>query len=144
MDAQYISIFDGNPTAGGVDGVEVSQNQVMRNPAGGNIDIDDTTGIVETLAVRCASGYVVDGDVTISCYTYNSGSSEYPTPEEGHYVQGSNLIALSVDGTNYSQSITLSGVDDTNTLFYLKRYPASVAGRVPLSLRLQCEVEEAV
>lgn len=141
---EYIAIFNGNPTAGGVDGVELSQNQVMGNYAGGNIDIDDTQGIVETLAVRCASGYVVDGDVTISCYTYNPGNTEYPTPEQGHYVQGSTLIALSENGTTFSQSITLSNVDDTNKLFYLKRYPAAVAGRVPLSLRLQCEVEEAV
>lgn len=140
VEYEYIAIFDGNPTAGETDGSVVSQNQLMDNPAGGNIAINNTQGVVEKLAVRCDTGYHAVGGVTISCYRYIPEGTQYPQPSSP-YLPDSSLISLSIDNVNFSQSITLQNVGDTNTIFYLKRVPSSIAGRVPLSLRVQCEVE---
>ena len=105
---EYISIFNGNPTAGARDGAEVSQNGVLSNPVSADVEIDAVSGTVVTCAIRCQSGYEADGNVTIT-----SGLSN---------------VTVSLDGQNWSDSIDVSGVDDTNTLFYVQIEPGANLG----------------
>lgn len=125
---QYIAIFTGNPTAGGTDGAEVSQDGVMSTPVTAGIAVGGSDVIVP-LAVRCASGYEADGNITVSVET-KSGSN---------YSAGNEFVkvATSQNGS-YGNSITLSGVDDTNTLFYCKLKANAAAGTyTSAALRLQ-------
>ncbi len=113
---QYIGIFNGNPTAGGTDGAEVSQNGVQSNPISTAIRTGTTT---VKCAVRCAAGYVADGNITIKAVTKQNGG----------YIDGNDYVKLSTtqNGT-YGNSITLSGVTAVNKLFYVKLSAGADAG----------------
>ena len=102
---EYISLFKGNVTAGGTDGIEVSTGGLMTAP----IEAVLNTGgnAVQTCAVRCASGA--------------SASSVVLTSTEA-------WLTLSTDNTTFSDSITISNVGDTNKLFYAKMTAGSTIG----------------
>ena len=127
---EYIGIFNSNPTAGGTDGAEVSRNGVYSNPVEATVDINGS-GSVVACAVRCATGYCVDGDVTLRTMTYESGS----------YSAGSDYIKLSntANGT-FSDSIDISNVEDTNVLFYAKILPGATLGNHTAAISLEATV----
>lgn len=115
MEVSNIHLYGSSPTAGLSDGAR--------------IDTDDTTNIgsitvklnsknadvkVTKMAVRTDPGYYVDGDCIVSLTgDYNSWSILYNADYE---------TVQSVDSTvsGWTNSLSLSGVDDTNTIFWLK------------------------
>ena len=131
----YIAIYKNNPTVGGVDGTEVSQNGVWTAPVGGNVNLSDTEGVKQKLAVRLQEGYeIASGGVTISVGTYQNGA----------FVPGNDYMKLSLtqNGT-YSDSITISGVSTVNTIFYMKRTSPGVIGKLLGGLKLECSIQES-
>ena len=91
-------IYTGNPTAGGTDGVAVSENGVFSSPITGQVASDGETVI--TCAARAPEG--------------ESGSISV-----GEYVSGGDgRLFLSTDGNSWSSSIKLN-ITDVNTLFYI-------------------------
>lgn len=115
---QYIGIFNGNPTAGDTDGAEVSQNHVMSNPVSALTSTDGEPAVVPC-AVRCQTGYMADGDITISTATYSDGSYDF----------GNDYIKVSDSQSGpWEDSIDISGVTDVNSLFYVQLSPGAVIG----------------
>ena len=92
---QYIGIFAGNPTEGEQDGWEVSSGGLYTSPLSATLERNQTRLLA--CAVRCEVGYTCDS-VTL---TSNKA-----------------WLQLSVDGITFSNSITLTNIDDTNTLFF--------------------------
>ena len=121
-----VGIFNGNPTAGGTDGAEVSQNGVLSNPISASI----RTGTQKIkCAVRCETGMHADGALQIKVVTRTGGG--YQDGHEGIKV------CTTQNGT-YADSISLSNVDDTNTLFWVRLAAGQQAGTDATgALRLQ-------
>ena len=131
---QYIGIFNGNPTAGGTDGSEVSQDGVQSNPIGANVAAGQTQ--VVTCAVRCESGYTVNGNTGIMVMSYN--------PTQQGYEAGSDYIKVSASSSGpFSNAIELAGVNTTNTLFYVQLTGQSAPGTVIGALQVSASISAA-
>lgn len=103
-----IKIFMGDVTAGGTDGVEVSAGNFY-SPIHFDIDARNDEEQIQILAVRCENYFRSSGEVTIS--DYNDTADRYQ---------------LSLDGENFSDSITLPQVENVNIIFYAKSRTTSV------------------
>lgn len=113
-----IGIFAGNPTAGGTDGWEVSQNGALTSPVSATVTRGGTEAV--KLAVRCEAGYYAS-TVNLSVATRGSG---------GSYSSGCDWLRLSVDGTTWTQTLTLHDVYDENSIFYAQITGGVDAGTV--------------
>lgn len=121
-----IKMYKGTVTAGGTDGVEVSAAGNYSSPI--QFTLDATTNEAKTvaLALRCDSGYVTTGTVTIS--------------EEGdtHNRVG---LCWTENGTFGNSLTTEDAIGATNTLFYVRA--SSASSETPqvdrsISLRVSC------
>lgn len=103
MSNEYINLYKGNPTAGGTDGTVVSLSGDQTSPVEFSLDATSSESAVQTLALRCESGYVTSGDTSI----YASGDTY-------------SMWTFSLDGTTFSSTITITDtIDETNTVFYV-------------------------
>lgn len=127
--SRYCSIYAGNPTAGGTDGVEVSDSGTLTAPVSATVERGESATV--TCAVRCATGYIALA--TIATATRGSG---------GTYTAGCDWMKVSTDGTNWQDSIQIDDIVDANVLFYVKLTGGSTAGTVSNgALRLLAEVD---
>lgn len=105
MANQWLNLYKGSPTSGGTDGTAVSTGD---NTAPITFTLDATQNEVQsdTLAVRCESGYCTASDCSTTISTASDTNSHW---------------ALSLDGTNWSDTVIIdSTVDTVNTCFYVK------------------------
>lgn len=100
----YINLYKGAPTAGGTDGTLVSEDGVGTSPVTFTLDASQAESANQAVAVRCESGYEVDGDVTISASGTNAARWSFCATQSG----------------TYTSTLTLSGVGATNTVFYVQ------------------------
>lgn len=100
MANQYINIYQGNPTEGGIDGTCVSEGDASE-PINVTLDADNNETKTFKLAVRCVEGYHSVGDVVISD---NSNRWSFSLAEDGAFAD----------------SITVSAVDSVNSIFWAK------------------------
>ena len=100
----YMNLYKGNPTAGGTDGTLVSLDGVGTSPVQFTLDASQAESATQPVAVRCESGYEVDGNVTVSASGTNAARWSFCDTAAG----------------TYTTSISLAGVDDTNKVFYVK------------------------
>ena len=99
----FLNLYKNNPTAGGTDGTVVSNGD---NSAPLTFILDATLNETQsdTIALRCESGYQTATDVTISAASDTN-----------------NHWAFSLDGNNWSDSITITDtITTTNKLFYVQ------------------------
>jgi hypothetical protein len=99
----WLNLYKGNPSSGGTDGTAISTGD---NTAPITFTLDASINEIQsdTLAVRCEQGYCTSTDTTISVAS-DTG----------------NHWSLSLDGTNWSTSITIANTISTvNSNFYVK------------------------
>ena len=99
----YLNVYKGNPTASGTDGTAISTGD---NTAPLTFTLDATQNEVasDTLAVRCEQGY----------QTYSDTAIFFTSDTSNHW-------ALSLDGSNWSSSITIaSTISTVNSTFYVR------------------------
>ena len=101
-----IYLYNGNPTGGEQNGTKVSSGEDFSNAI--EFKLNSATGEQKDMvcAVRCDTGFKVDGAVTVSL--------------EG---EGADRFQLGPHGGNYSEygaSITLNDVEDSNVLLYVR------------------------
>lgn len=100
----YLNLYMGNPTAGGTDGTIVSLDGSRTSPVTFTLDAAEEESGTQVLALRCEAGYATSGNTTVS-FTGTTASK----------------WSASLDGTNYTESITIaSSIGTGNTLFYVK------------------------
>lgn len=100
----YMNLYKGNPTAGGTDGTLVSLDGVGTSPVSFTLDASQAESATQPVAVRCESGYEVDGNVTVSASGTNAARWSF----------------CATQGGTYTSTLTLSNVGATNTVFYVK------------------------
>lgn len=99
----WLNLYKGSPTSGGTDGSPVSTGD-NSSPLTFTLDAALNEVASDTVALRCETGFktVSDTSVTIMSDTAN------------HW-------ALSLDGTNWSTSVTITDtVVATNTTFFVR------------------------
>lgn len=99
----FLNIYMNAPTEGGTDGTAVSTGD-MTAPLSFTLDATQNEVASDTIAVRCESGYQTSSDTVISVVSDTS-----------------NFWALSLDGANWSTSVTFTDtIVTTNHIFYVK------------------------
>ena len=110
----YINIYMNNPTAAGTDGTVVSLDGTQTSPISVTLDKTKAESKAIKCAIRCDAGYKASGDVTISLS--GTTAAKWKLAVDNSYADAAAAIA----GASWGDSITLSGVAATNTVFWAK------------------------
>lgn len=105
--SKYLEIYNGNPTAGDVDGTPVSEG-TWTNPVNCIVDGEDC---YIKLAARCRETFHVDGDITIA--VKSDDGNLLLAVDDGY-------DADTVKKAAFSSSIVISGLAGVNKIFWLK------------------------
>ena len=116
--ANQLHIYINNPTAGGTDGTEASTG-AGTTPIAVTLDAAKNEEQAVKCAVRCDSGFKIDGDVSIAI----SGDSadKWKVANDDSYADSESALLSAAWG----DSLTLSDVADTNVLFWAKAASAN-------------------
>ena len=109
----HIHLYMNNPTAGAVDGTEISSGDESL-PLTLTLDASRSETSAAKCAVRCDSGYSLSGGATI--YADGTNSDTWTFAADNSYNSASDALIF---GTFQSQ-LVLSDVATTNTLFWAK------------------------
>lgn len=99
-----INIYNGNPTAGATDGVAVSSGN-YNNPVSFTLNAANAEAAVQTLAIRCNSGYQTSGNTTLA--------------DEGDTLDRVKF-GLTASGPWTDKLVLLDTITDVNKLIYVK------------------------
>ena len=111
--ARHLRLYMNNPTAGGVDGTEISSNDETL-PL--NIVLNSSTAESKAtkVAVRCDSGYLIEGDTEI--YFEGTNASRWQVAADNGYTDAATALEFAI----WNSTLTLSNVTATNTVFWVK------------------------
>ena len=108
MANQWLNLYKGSPTSGGTDGTAISTGDNTA-PLTFTLDASINDAQSDTVALRCESGFFTSTDTTISAA---SDTGEH--------------WAFSLDGTNWSSSVTIANsISTVNSNFYVKANASS-------------------
>ena len=110
--AELLHIYMNNPTEGGKDGTKVSSGTEL---APISVLLDAGKGEVKAVkcAVRCESGFHIDGVLTIKFVGDHAGKWKAAT--DNKYT-----AETALESAEWKDSISLSNVADKNTIFWVK------------------------
>ena len=108
----HIHLYMNNPTAGGVDGTEISAGDETL-PLTFTLDASHSETGVAKCAIRCESGYSIEGGATI--YAEGTNSDSWTFAYDNNYSESDALVFAT-----WESQIVLSDVATTNTLFWVK------------------------
>ena len=115
-----------NPTADGVDGTEISsEDDTLPLSVKLNSTINEAKAV--KVAVRCDSGYLIDGDTTISFQGTNA--SKWRVAADDSYTDAETALTMA----QWATTLTLANVADTNKIFWVKA--SSTQGENPINDR---------
>ena len=119
--ANYLKLYQGNPTAGGTDGTEISEGGTFTAPIQATLVTDEEHGASSTIkcAARCVTGYQTDGTVELKFRKLEGTSySDYSGDD----------YQISSDGETWASSLTFpNSIGATNTIFYVKLSAAAAS-----------------
>ena len=120
--ARHLKLYMNNPTADGVDGTEISNGD---DTLPLSVTLDATTAETKAVkaAVRCDSGYAVDGDTSI--YFEGTNAEKWQVAEDNNYADAETALTYAV----WSSTLTLATVAATNVIFWVKA--SSTTGEGP-------------
>lgn len=108
-----LHLFMNNPTAGGVDGTEISGGDESL-PLTFTLDASKAESGAAKCAVRCDSGYYVAGDTTI--YAEGIGSDTWSFAADNSYNDATDALT----NASWQPQIVLSNVASSNVIFWAK------------------------
>lgn len=120
--ARHLHLYMNNPTADGVDGTEISSGDETL-PLSATLDASQSEAKAMKVAVRCDSGYEIDGDTDI--YFEGTNASKWRVAEDDSYSDAATALTYA----NWQNSITLANVAATNVIFWVKA--TSTSGEDP-------------
>ena len=110
--AELLHIYMNNPTAGSTDGTEVSSGTELA-PISVLLDAGKGEQKAVKCAVRCESGFRIDGTLTIKFVGDHAGKWKAAT--DNKYT-----AETALESAEWKDSISISGVADKNTIFWVK------------------------
>ena len=120
--ARHLHLYMNNPTADGVDGTEISSGDDTL-PLSATLDASQSETKAMKVAIRCDSGYEIDGDTDI--YFEGTNTSKWQVAEDDDYTDAATALTYA----NWGNSITLANVAATNVVFWVKA--TSTSGEDP-------------
>ena len=120
--ARHLHLYMNNPTADGIDGTEISSGDDTL-PLSVTLDASQSEAKAMKVAVRCDSGYLIDGDTEI--YFEGTNASKWQCAEDNDYSDAATALTYA----SWQSNITLANVEDTNVIFWVKA--TSTSGEDP-------------
>lgn len=111
--ARHLHLYMNNPTAGEVDGTEISSGDDTL-PLSVTLDASQSEAKAMKVATRCDSGYLIDGDTEI--YFEGTNASKWKVAADDNYSDAATALTYGV----WENTLTLSNVEDTNVVFWVK------------------------
>lgn len=113
-------LYNQNPTEGQKNGVQVSTGEDWSNALEFELNSASANEQVAKCAIRCQEGFKVDGEARISLEV--ADTEEALSPEEERALCEKFALGLSEDSFGaFGEALTVSAVQDTNVLVYIKR-----------------------
>ena len=109
----HIHIYMNNPTEGGVDGTEISAGDETL-PLTFTLDASRAESGAAKCAVRCESGYSIEGGTTI--YALGANSDTWSFAADNNYSSASDALTFAT----WDSQLTLADVANTNKIFWAK------------------------
>lgn len=113
----HIHLFMNNPTAGSTDGTEISGNDNTL-PLTFILDASQSETKCAKVAVRCDSGFSVEGDTDI--YFEGTNAAKWQVAEDSDFTSDTALTNALWDST-----ISISDVATVNSVFWVKATSAT-------------------
>ena len=110
--AELLHIYMNNPTAGSTDGTEVSSGTELA-PISVLLDAGKGEQKAVKCAVRCESGFHIDGTLTVKFV--GDHADRWKVASNNGYT-----VDTALESADWKDSIALSDVGDTNTIFWVK------------------------
>ena len=130
--AELLHIYMNNPTEGGKDGTEVSSGTEL-SPISVLLDAGKGEQKAVKCAVRCESGFHIDGEVTIKFV--GDHADKWKVALHNGYT-----VNTALESADWKDSIALSSVGDTNVIFWVKaRSSADELPQQDTSVDIQAE-----
>ena len=116
--ARHLKLYMNNPTAGSIDGTAISDGDETL-PLAVTLNATNSESKALKVAVRCDSGYLTEGDVSI--YFEGTNASKWQAAEDNNYTDAETALTYAV----WSNNLILSGVGATNKIFWVKATSAA-------------------
>lgn len=110
--AELLHIYTNNPTGGSKDGTEVSSGTEL-SPISVLLDAGKAEEKAVKCAVRCESGFHIDGDLTIKFV--GDHADKWKVAADNRYTAETVL-----ESADWKDTVALSNVGDTNVIFWVK------------------------
>lgn len=111
--ARHLRLYMNNPTAGGVDGTEISSEDETL-PLSVTLDASKAESKAVKAAVRCDSGFLIEGDCLI--YFEGTNASKWQVAADDSFSDAATALAMA----QWASTLTLANVAATNVIFWVK------------------------
>ena len=111
--ARHLRLYMNNPAASGVDGTEISSDTETL-PLSIILDASKAESKAAKVAVRCDSGFLIEGDVDI--YFEGTNASKWQVAADDNFTDANNALIMG----SWSSTLTLANVAATNKIFWVK------------------------
>ena len=117
-----LHLYMNNPTAGGVDGTEISGGDGSL-PLTFNLNASANESKAKICAVRCESGYSIEG----GCEIYFTGASAGKwTVALNDFSSSEDPETMALDFANWENAITIDNVSTVNSVFWVRATSSSL------------------
>lgn len=116
--ANQLHIYSNNPTAGLTDGTEVSSGTEL-SPIAVTLDASQAEAKAVKCAVRCDTGYYIDGNVTVSFIGTNT--SKWKVAADDDYEDAEDAL----ESATWQNTLTIADVETSNVIFWVKAMSSS-------------------
>ena len=111
--ANQLHIYTNNPTAGGVDGTEVSSGTGL-SPITVSLDASKEETQAVKCALRCDTGFKIDGEVAVSLIGTNA--AKWKLAKDADYAD----TAAALLSAAWTDTLSISAVAASNVIFWTK------------------------
>lgn len=111
--AKHLHLYMNNPTAGGVDGTEISSDSETL-PLSVTLDASKGEAKAVKCAVRCDTGYQIEGDTEI--YFEGTNAAKWQVAPDNSYTDADTALNMAT----WANTLILATVAATNVVFWVK------------------------